>query len=154
MEELTMSKRDLEILGNYVQDHLVGWIIESKAALYLAQMGRDYENSLTERIVRVEEALKHQGDLIEKILHQMDMRFQQVDKRFEQMQINMDKRFEQVDKHFEEMRIDMDKRFDQMRLDMNQRFDQVDRRFRQMFAYFTTAFVIIGALAVVYPVFT
>jgi hypothetical protein len=41
--------------------------------------------SLSERIVRVEEGIKHQGDLLEKMLDQMDKRFEQVDKRFEQV---------------------------------------------------------------------
>ncbi|MEM9423241.1 MAG: hypothetical protein AAF975_00455 [Spirochaetota bacterium] len=48
---------------------------------------------LIERVVRVEEELRHQRELITTILHQMD-------KRFEEMQRNMDKRFEQMDKRF------------------------------------------------------
>ena len=41
----------------------------------------------------------------------MDKRFQQVDKRFEDMQHNMDKRFESMDKRFESLQHNMDKRF-------------------------------------------
>ncbi|MEI6145637.1 MAG: hypothetical protein WCP66_04385 [Methylococcales bacterium] len=41
-------------------------------------------------------------------------RFEQVDKRFEQMQIETVKRFEQVDKRFEQMQIETTKRFDQL----------------------------------------
>ena len=49
--------------------------------------------NLQERAVRVEEELKGQRVLIEKLLHQFD-------KRFEQMHVDMGSRFEQVDKHF------------------------------------------------------
>ena len=61
-------------------------------------------------MVCVENGLKHQGEIMEKILHQMDKRFEQVDKRFE----HVDRRFDQVDKRFEELREDMSKRFSQL----------------------------------------
>ena len=90
----------------YIKNHLSGWLAEQS-------LGRPpvvYEIELCERMVRVEEALKHQGDelkaqreLILKVLEQMDKRFLQVDKRFELMQAEMDKRFEQVDKRFEQI---------------------------------------------------
>jgi hypothetical protein len=69
-----------------------------------------------ERIIRVEEELKHQREL-------MREGFNRMDKRFEQMQLEMNKRFEQVDK-----------RFEQMQLETNKRFEQVDKRFEQMTA--------------------
>jgi hypothetical protein len=85
--------------------------------------------NLQERAVRIEEELKGQRVLIEKLLHQFDKRFeqmhkdmesryQQVDKRFEQMQGNMESRYQQVDK-----------RFKQMQDNMETRFQQVDKRF-------------------------
>ncbi|GAW86436.1 conserved hypothetical protein [Bathymodiolus platifrons methanotrophic gill symbiont] len=87
-----------------------------------------YEIELRERMVRVEEALKNQGEefkaqreLIQHVLHQMDKRFEQVDKRFGQMQ-------EQSGKHFDQM----DKRFEQMQEQSDKRFDQVDKRFEQV----------------------
>jgi len=87
-----------------------------------------YELDLRERTIRVEEELKHQREL-------MLTGFSQMEKRFEQMQVDMNKRFEQVDKRFELMQIDMNKRFDQvdkrfehMQIDMNKRFEQVDKQ--------------------------
>lgn len=60
---------------------------------------------ITERIVRVEEELKHlRKDMLEG--------FARVDKRFESMQEQIDKRFEQVDKRFESMQEQIDKRFE------------------------------------------
>ena len=78
-----------------------------------------YELELRERIVRVEEELKHQREL-------MLEGFNRVDKRFEQLISEMNARFAQVDKRFEQM----DKRFEQM----EKRFEQVDRRFEIMTA--------------------
>jgi len=66
-----------------------------------------YELDLRERTIRVEEELKHQREL-------MLTGFSQMEKRFEQMQVDMNKRFEQVDKRFELMQIDMNKRFEQV----------------------------------------
>jgi len=78
-----------------------------------------YELELRERIVRVEEELKHQREL-------MLEGFNRVDRRFEQLISEMNARFAQVDKRFEQM----DKRFEQM----EKRFEQVDRRFEIMTA--------------------
>jgi archaellum component FlaC len=47
----------------------------------------------------VEEALKHQRELMLEGFKQMEKRFEQVDKRLEQV----DKRFEQVDKRIEQV---------------------------------------------------
>jgi septation ring formation regulator EzrA len=108
-----------------------------------------YELNIRERIVRVEEELKHQRELMlqgfelnnkrleetradmSKHFEQVDKRFEQVDKRFEQV----DKRFEQVDKRFEQV----DKRFEQIERRFEQvdkRFEQVDKRFEQIDKHF------------------
>jgi septal ring factor EnvC (AmiA/AmiB activator) len=79
-----------------------------------------YELDLRERTIRVEEALKHQRELMLEGFKQMEKRFEQVDKRFEQV----DKRFEQVEKRFEQV----DKRFEQM----DKRFEQMDKKFDQL----------------------
>lgn len=63
-----------------------------------------YELEIRERIVRVEEELKHQRELMLEGFKQMEKRFEQMEKRFEQI----DKRFEQIDKRFEQV----DKRFE------------------------------------------
>ena len=99
-----------------------------------------YELDIRERIVRVEEELRHQRELLIQGFKQSDKRFEQADKRFEEMRIDMDKRFEQVDKRFEEMRADMNKRFEEVDKRFEQvdkRFDQVDKRFEQMDKHLT-----------------
>jgi len=62
-----------------------------------------------ERIIRVEEELKHQRELMREGFNRMDKRFEQVDKRFEQMQLEMNKRLEQIDKRFEQMTARIDR---------------------------------------------
>ena len=53
----------------------------------------DYGYELFERVVRVEEELKHQRELLQQNQELLKIFMQQVDKRFEIMQQNMDKRF-------------------------------------------------------------
>ena len=55
-----------------------------------------YEMEIRERVIRVEEELKSQRELMREMMVQIDRRFEQVDKRFEQV----DKRFEDVSKRF------------------------------------------------------
>jgi len=55
-----------------------------------------YELDILERIVRVEEELKHQRKL-------MLQGFEKSNKRFEEIRADMNKRFEQVDKRFEQI---------------------------------------------------
>lgn len=69
-----------------------------------------YELEIRERILRVEEGLKHQRELIQEGFNRMDKRFEQVDKRFESLIAEMNARFAQVDKRFEQV----DKRFETM----------------------------------------
>ncbi|EFI33442.1 conserved hypothetical protein [Desulfonatronospira thiodismutans ASO3-1] len=104
---------------SFLKEHMSQWLAEQS----LGKPPMVYEIELRERMVRVEEELRNQRELIQYIIEQMDKRFEQVDKRFEQV----DKRFEQVDKRFEEMRQDMNSRFEQV----DKRFEQVDKRFEQ-----------------------
>jgi uncharacterized protein (DUF1800 family) len=99
---MTLAREDIE----FIKAHLGEWLAEQS----FAKPPAVYEIELRERMVRGEEELRHQRELIQTILVQMDKRFDAVDKRFEQMQLNMDKRFEAVDKRFEAM----DKRFEEL----------------------------------------
>jgi predicted nuclease with TOPRIM domain len=76
----------------FIKDHLGEWLAEQS----LGKPPAVYEIELRERMVRVEEELKHQRELIKTILVEMDKRFDAVDKRFEAMQQQIDKRFEEL----------------------------------------------------------
>jgi DNA anti-recombination protein RmuC len=77
----------------------------------------------------------------------VDKRFEQTDKRFESMQNTMDKRFEDMHKYTEKRFADMQKYTDKRFEDMQ---NNINKRFSQMFAYFTTGFIIMASLMTVY----
>jgi len=61
---------------------------------FYIRMGiEERRTELLERMVRIEEEIKSHRMLTEALLHQMDRRFEQVDKRFEDIIHHMDKRF-------------------------------------------------------------
>jgi len=74
----------------FIREHLGEWLAEQS----LGKLPAVYEIELRERILRVEEELKHQRELLKTILEQMDKRFGAVDKRFETLQNEMNWRFE------------------------------------------------------------
>ena len=92
-----------------------------------------YELDIRERIVRVEEELKHQRELMLQSFEISSKRFEEMridmNKRFEEMRTDMNKRFEQVDKRFEQV----EKHFEQV----DKRFEQIDKRFEQIDKHLT-----------------
>ena len=90
----------------FIKQHIGEWLAEQS----LGKPPAVYEIELRERMVRVEEELRHQREL-------MREGFAQMDKRFEAMQTSMNQRFEQVDKRFEQV---------------DKRFEQVDKRFESV----------------------
>ena len=79
-----LAKEDID----YIKSHLDEWLSD----LSLGKSSPQYEIDLRERMVRVEEELRHQRELMQQGFERMDKRFEQVDKRFEQV----DKRFEVI----------------------------------------------------------
>jgi DNA anti-recombination protein RmuC len=126
---MALTQEDLERikqeLGAYVKANLSDWLAEQS----LGKPPVVYEIELRERMVRVEEELKHQREL-------MREGFAQMDKRFTALQTSMDQRFEAMqttmDQRFEAMQTTMDQRFEAMQTSMDQRFEQVDKRFEQV----------------------
>ena len=74
---MRLAQEDIE----FIKQHLGKWLTE----VSFGKPPAVYEIELRERMVRVKEALKHQGELIQQLIQQMDKRFEQVEKRFEQM---------------------------------------------------------------------
>jgi len=121
---MALAQEDIE----FIKTHLGEWLAEQS----LGKPPAVYEIELRERMVRVEEALKHQRELMREGFERMDQRFEQVDKRFEQVE----KRFEQVDKRFEQA----DKRHDEM-------LKRHDAQFLWLIGFITTGVgLIIGVL--------
>ena len=107
---MPLAKEDMDLIKAQFEAWLAELLPEQKPGVY------DLE--LRTRMLKVEEELRHQREL-------MQQGFAMMDKRFESIQHNMDKRFES-------MQHNMDKRFESMQLHMNKRFDQVDKRFEQV----------------------
>ena len=103
-----------------------------------------YEIELRERMIRVEEELKHQRELMQQGFVMMDKRFEelqhQMDKRFDAV----DKRFDAVDKRFEELQHQMDKRFESM----DKRFEEITRRLDRFMVWSFSTTVTVGGLVV------
>ena len=129
----TMTDQQLETVVSYVRDRLPELLAQAPTTI-----PNDYFR-LTERIVRVEEALKNQNILMEK-------RFEAIDRRFEDLIHYMEKRFEAIDRRFEAI---------------DKRFEAVDRRFEHMTKqaanYFgwtigimSTLFLALGSLITIY----
>ena len=132
----TVTDQELETVVLHVKDRLPELLAQSPATI-----PNDYFR-LTERIVRVEEAIRNLGLIMEK-------RFEAVDKRFEDLIHQMDKRFEAVDRRFESV----DKRFEDMNKrfeDMNKRFDAIGRRFNWTIGITTALITGLGVLITIY----
>ena len=76
---MALAQKDFEQLGQYVRTHIGEWL----ASESMAKPPVVYEIELRERMIRVEEALKHQGELMQQGFTMMSQRFEAVDKRFE-----------------------------------------------------------------------
>ncbi len=138
-EAMELTKREFDQIGAYVREHLGTWIREVTPPPATVQLDPIY----LERIVRVEEELKSERELMKQGFEHMDTRFEQVDKRFEQvdkrfeeLRADMNARFQTVDKRFEEVRADMNARFEHV----EKRFEAVDKRFEEMRADMKTGF--------------
>ena len=120
----------------FIKQHLGEWLAE----VSLGKPPAVYEIELRERMIRVEEELKHQREL-------MQQGFVMMDKRFEELQHQMDKRFEAVDKRFEavDKRFEaMDKRFEAM----DKRFEEITRRLDRFMVWSFSTTVTVGGLVV------
>jgi len=100
MEELVevgmqLEKEHLEQIGCYVKAHINEWMDERPV-----RYSRDYEIDQRERVIRVEEELKNQRELMKQGFDQVKQQFEQVDRRFDLMERYMDKRFDDVNRRF------------------------------------------------------
>ncbi|WP_058557582.1 hypothetical protein [Thiohalocapsa sp. ML1] len=116
----------------FIKTHMAEWLTEQS----LGKPAAVYEIELRERMVRVEEELKHQRELMREGFAQVERRLEQIDKRFDQV----DKRFEQIDKRLEQI----DRRFEQV----DSRFDEMIRRHDRHFLWLIGFITSVGALII------
>ena len=84
---MPLQEAELEQIGGYVRTHLGEWLSQAQPAW----SPESHERDLLERMVRVEEELCHQRELIQQGFALMEKRFEQVDKRFEEMTRRIDR---------------------------------------------------------------
>ena len=79
MNTEVLSSRQLERIGSYVKEHLPQWMSEARPD----ESVRSFD--CMGCIIRLEEAVVRQGDLIEKLIHQIDRRLEQSERRIERI---------------------------------------------------------------------
>ncbi len=82
---MALAQEDID----FIKQHLGEWLAEQS----LGKPPAVYELELRERMVRVEEELKHQRELMRQGFEQVDKRLDQVDKRFDEMLKRHDQHF-------------------------------------------------------------
>ncbi len=90
---MSLTSADLKQIEEHIENHIKSNIGSWIGDISLTKSSYFNEIELIERIVRVEEELKNQREL-------MLTGFEQTNKRFEDMQKYMDKRFEDVNSKF------------------------------------------------------
>lgn len=70
---MALSQDDIQ----FIKAHMSEWLAEQS----LGKPSVVYEIELRERMVRVEKALKHQGELMRQGFEQMEKRFEQMERR-------------------------------------------------------------------------
>ncbi len=110
---MSLTQQDID----FIKANMAVWLAEQS----LGKPPAVYEIELRERMVRVEEELKHHREL-------MRQGFEQMDKRFEAMQAIMDKRFEQVER-------DASSRSTSVSSEIDKRFDEMIRRHDRHFLW-------------------
>ena len=121
---MTLSEHDLQYIGQYVRAELPGWLKDMGP---WAALGSE----LLERIVRVEEELKAQREILLNYVQSSNERF-----------ADMNRRFEDVNKRFD----DVNKRFD----DVNKRFDDNNKRHSTTQWAVGIGFVVLTTLVTLY----
>ena len=98
---MAIAKEDPDQIKHDFAEWANEWASDTQFSTVPGRFGTD----MLERMVRVEESLTHQMELIKQIIQETQQRFELVDKRFELME----KRFEQIDRRFEELTQRMDR---------------------------------------------
>ena len=88
---MVLREEDVRRIGDYVKPWLRDLVSEA-----VPRRPADMDTRLLERMVRVEEELKAQREI-------MATRFEAVDKRFDEMLHHSDKRFEAMDSRFDDL---------------------------------------------------
>jgi hypothetical protein len=129
---MTLTDEDIE----FIKAHMAEWLAEQS----LGKPPAVYEIELRERMVRVEEELKYQRELMREGFAQMDKRFELAEQRDRELRADMLARFEQVNRRFEQV----DRRFEQV----DRRFEEMIRRHDRHFLWLIVFITVVGGLII------
>ncbi len=79
-----VDENQLSQIGDYVKNHMVQWMNENNIYPF-PQNDRSRDTELLERMVTVEQQIKHQNEKFDLMMQFMEKRFEGLDKRFEDM---------------------------------------------------------------------
>ncbi len=131
----------------------------SKTRAKSTTVSRDISTELLERMVHVEDEIKHLREDFALYVKRTDKHFEKIDKHFERVDQRfekLDERFERIDKRFEKLDerfIRIDKRFeraDQRFEKLDERFERIDKRFIEQSRHALIGFGFIAALIAVF----
>jgi ABC-type phosphate transport system auxiliary subunit len=129
---MELSQEQKNFIGEYIRGHYQEWISPFTENRSISER----EMEIRERIVRVEESLDKQYELMRQGFAQMDKRFElltdQMNARFESITDQMNARFESITEQTNSRFEQVDKRFEMLTNQMNARFEQVDKRFEML----------------------
>ena len=90
------------------------------------------------------------ADLRDELRHEMELRFAQVDRRFDDMQAHNDQRFAEIDRRFAEAQRRTDQQFAEFEKLMMAKFDDMDKRIRLLAAATGVGFaMVLGFLSAI-----
>lgn len=128
---MALSETDLHHIGQYVRAELPRWLKEMGPWAVLG-------GELLERIVRVEEELKSQREILLNHVQSSNERFEDMNRRFE----DVNRRFDDVNSRFD----DVNKRFE----DVNSRFEDNNKRHSTTQWALGIGFVVLATLVTLY----
>jgi hypothetical protein len=137
-DPVTLRDEDVGRIGEYVKPWLRELVSQLVPRMEYAGVGPQ----LLERMVRVEEELKAQRELMSERFGFMERRFEMVEQRF----AAVDQRFVAVDQRFEAV----DQRFEDLIRHMDRRFESVDKRFTALTWMIGVGFVVVTSLTTVF----
>jgi len=132
---MVLGAEDVQRIADYVKPWLRDTILD-----LIPRRPSDIDTRLLERMIRVEEELKAQRELMAERFDAVDKRFAATDRRLEDSRAAMDQRFEGL-------QAAMDTRFDDARVHSDRRFAWLQWTILVGLAVVTAAVTVFGLLA-------
>ncbi len=141
-DPVTLRDEDVLRIGEYVKP----WLRELVDRLVPRPELTGGESKLLERMVRIEEELKSQRELMNERFGFMERRFEAVDRRFEAA----NQRFEDLNANMSNQFKAVNQRFEDLLLHIDKQFESVDKRFNIVTWIIGAGFAVVTSLTTVF----